>query len=365
MIKEMQLDNIQGHKDTYLELSDGVTIVKGTSSGGKSSIIRGFKWFLTNKLPQKGEIKNWDASEKDGCSFSVSTAEGAEVSRIKNKEFNGYAIVKGEDYFTFEATGKEVPEEIKKVIQMDTCNLLSQEDGYHFLTDSPGEVARKLNERLGLSVIDEKKKKATNLVKDYKYHLKVTNENIQTNRDRIKELGWLREANPLLKEVNALEAYIVNIGDTALKMIHDSKNITQLQDKIAKSNMILRMGPICTQATELQDTIKKMDVQIDSMIDLFNSAVEAEEAIEKAEKLIKLKSDIEYALKIEQELSEIDFRLSKMRSLYRSVSDLRSVLKIDGRQLQELVAQKDKIMSEITECPHCGADKKHWTKEIE
>jgi hypothetical protein len=54
----------------------------------------------------------------------------------------------------FEAVKTDVPLEIAEALNLTDINIQTQHDSYFLLNDSPGEVARKLNELTGLDVID-------------------------------------------------------------------------------------------------------------------------------------------------------------------------------------------------------------------
>ena len=59
MIKEISIKNFQSHKDSHIELSDGVNIIVGASDSGKSSLIRAIKWLATNRPSGESIRSTW------------------------------------------------------------------------------------------------------------------------------------------------------------------------------------------------------------------------------------------------------------------------------------------------------------------
>lgn len=93
MIRSIHLQNLQSHKDTKLEFSDGVNVIVGSSDSGKSAILRGLGWVATNR-PAGDEFRSdWAGKENTSVSIQLSTGEysGEYVERIKGPSINAYS----------------------------------------------------------------------------------------------------------------------------------------------------------------------------------------------------------------------------------------------------------------------------------
>jgi len=152
MIKNIQIKDFQSHKDSQLTLDPGVNVVIGSSDCGKSSIIRAIKWVTQNR-PQGDSFRNNQLKPKEEVKVDLTFKEGSTVSRLKSSKINSYVVGKKE----LKALRSDVPEEVKKLIRIKEVNLQSQHpsDQYFLLTDSPGQVAKKFNEVVGLEIMDK------------------------------------------------------------------------------------------------------------------------------------------------------------------------------------------------------------------
>ena len=46
MIDKIKIENIQSHKNTELNLSNGINVIVGSSNNGKSAILRALYWAI-------------------------------------------------------------------------------------------------------------------------------------------------------------------------------------------------------------------------------------------------------------------------------------------------------------------------------
>ena len=58
MIKKIQIQNFQSHKETTLKLDPGVNIIVGTTDSGKTSILRALRWVIWNR-PSGDDFRSW------------------------------------------------------------------------------------------------------------------------------------------------------------------------------------------------------------------------------------------------------------------------------------------------------------------
>lgn len=145
MITKLRLRNFQCHEDLRLKL-DAVTTIIGNSDRGKSSILRGLRWVLTNKPNGTAFIKQGEKEAK----VSV-WIDDKKVVRGKGKK-NLYQY----DGETYTAFGNDVPEPIADFINVkDSINFQTQHDPPFWFTESAGGVAKNLNAIVNLESIDE------------------------------------------------------------------------------------------------------------------------------------------------------------------------------------------------------------------
>lgn len=171
MIKDITLRNLQGHKFTHIELEPGVNVISGTSDVGKSSIVRGLRWLISNKPSAAGEAwRFWGADKKEAVAVTV-TLDNGTVTRFRKGSKNGYQIKgpQGGACDELVAIRSDVPREVSDMLDLGEHNLQTQHrvpgsNPYFLVEDSPADVARKLNDVCGLYIIDVCLKNVTTLV---------------------------------------------------------------------------------------------------------------------------------------------------------------------------------------------------------
>lgn len=160
-----ELENFQGHAHTVIDFSDGVTVLCGETNNGKTAILRGLTWLLTNRPNGIGFVSHWAKTARQNGTLQVATGKKCmvkvsfttddgsthEVSRIRSATDNKYVV----DGTELSAIGSDVPEEVSSLLGIKAVNRQSQDDGYFFLTLTAGQMAASLNELVHLDTIDE------------------------------------------------------------------------------------------------------------------------------------------------------------------------------------------------------------------
>ena len=150
MINQLQIKNLQSHKDTTLDFSPNVNVIMGTSNSGKSAVIRALRWCLLNK-PGGFGFRRHNTEGKELTSVKI-TCNGHTVIRQRNtKTTNEYVI---DNDTKLEALRGAVPEEVTTTTNITELNIQSQFDPYFLLADTAGEVARTINSYTGMQIID-------------------------------------------------------------------------------------------------------------------------------------------------------------------------------------------------------------------
>lgn len=203
MLQSVTIKNFQCHLESHLDFSVGVNAIIGQSDSGKSAILRAISWVLTNKPSGTGFINM--LSDGD-CVVKLTFTDGTTIERARGTTTNYYKL---NDTETFTAIGQGVPEPIQRVINMNEVNILGQLDRVFLLSDSPGQIAQRLNEVSALSIIDVVQKQAAS-------DLRSTNAALQQCQNEIADIGKARQSLSFLPELSsALEqakAQAVNVA---------------------------------------------------------------------------------------------------------------------------------------------------------
>lgn len=290
--KELTLKNFQSHKNSTIELSEGLNVITGPTDSGKSSIIRAIKLLVTNR-PSGDSYRTHDSKVTQ-----VSASDGTStVLRKKSSQLNQY-LVNGKSY---KAIGSEVPSDVTSTLNLKPVNIQEQKDHFFLLNDTPGQVSKQLNEVAGLSGMDKSLMNVGTSIRSITSDIKYTEERITELEIEIEEVAWADDAQKLCTEILTLEKkrdtvqdkidYLTNIIETVEDLKAEQANLLPVElfkdvdailllkkelDSIAERKSTIqfhfeRVKTLSRQQKELQliDTTE-LQTLVDSMYEISN-----------------------------------------------------------------------------------------------
>lgn len=256
MIEKITIKNFQKHRFFETELDPGVTTLVGDTERGKSAILRALRWFTFNR-PAGDSFVRYGASE---CLVEV-VLEGVKVGRSKGKEGNCY-FLGNEKYVAF---GQEVPEDITKILNLDSDNFQRQHDSPFWLTESPGEVAKKLNRIVDLSQIDSTLAALVSEVRKAQAEVEHATGRFGEVQRHLERLEWCQGAHETL---TALEAKQKSL-DTLERRLNSLESMWQEYQEIEKT---LEQSTIPEDALdtlgELVERLQRGDEKLNCLVEL-------------------------------------------------------------------------------------------------
>ena len=213
MVEWMRVKDFQPHGDFLLELSRGVTCIRGPSDAGKTALLRALRWACCNEPRGDAFVRHG----QDPCAVTVGV-DGREVVRSRGKGDNSYSL-DGQDYKAF---GNGVPDPVADMLNVDpSLNFQAQLEPLFWLSKSPGEVARELNRVVNLERIDAVLSRANSEVKRVQDEL----ESLQDERKRLQEtVGGLEWAEGAEGRLTLLE-----------RRLEDCERDSQLLDRLREA----------------------------------------------------------------------------------------------------------------------------------
>jgi exonuclease SbcC len=276
MINKITLKNFKSHKKSELNLSPGINIIVGKSDNGKTAILKGLKWVKDNRPGGNAFISDWIKEEKDKiikekqASISI-VKNNSSLFRYKTNEKNGYNL-DGQNYL---AVKTDVPESVQKFLNLTGINYQSQFDGPFLLNETPGGVAKYLNELVKLDEIDQYlfaiESKRRKSLKDKREIV----EEIKILESDLENLDWVGSAQKLLIEVEKIHNEIESMH----QIIENLKNdIIDYKKYITILNNIIDINLI-------EKKLKKLKKYRNRIEDLLNYSRELSENIINYKKL--------------------------------------------------------------------------------
>lgn len=353
--------NIQSHKETILPLSEGLNIIKGSSHKGKSALIRGIRLLLFNEpLAPQDKIKSWFSRDNEELSVTAEFSDGSYVIRTHSKSFNGYIVGNEDGEGEFEALRGDVPEEVKKALNLDRINFRGQHDGYFMLSSKSGEVGKLFNQVAGLSVIDFVLGNVNSMSRETSWKLELAKKEVAKAKGKIESLLYAREVEPRIKalerRINRCSALTENLS--VMKSVKSSINlqeeiIKRSKEKISfKSKLLLLKSKIEEFKTLNGEYIYLKS--IDSTIKREERAhKETSEWLKVKTKAVKLRAKIE-------EYKTIDEKRKELSNIYNSITSANLLQNSLSERLEQLKEKRKALHKQLNYCPRCGAHKSHW-----
>jgi DNA repair exonuclease SbcCD ATPase subunit len=268
MLKSLTLENFQAHKSTSLEFDPHITAIVGTTDSGKTSILRALYWVLQNKPSGIQMVSFWNR-KKDGSPKGTTSAsllvDDHTITRVRSNERNGY------DWDTKElsAIGREVPEEITKYLNLSDINIARQFDQHFLLSESAGEVARRLNELVRLDIIDETLSKAEKAKREAKKAGDEADSAISIYQKKLDALSWLDQAEGPLEQLEKTEGDVKKAKDASTRLSTAREGLQAYETTLKVVKHILEAGraPI-EQISDILVNQRVLKQQIDNLLSI-------------------------------------------------------------------------------------------------
>ncbi len=290
MLKQIQINNFQSHKDTTLDLHKGVNVFIGNSDSGKSAIIRACRWVFTNKPLGDFFRSHWGGD----TSVDITLDDKTVISREKGKNNQYIVSANNQSPKELKAPGSDVPELVKKYLNMDDINIQYQLDSPFLLSSTAGEVAKYLNQVVNLEKIDT----ALSRVQSWK----------KTTNDKIKNKTLDLEQ----KEKNLIQYDYLKDFEKDLKNLENKqKTFTQLKEKY--TSLYSAVKQVESLQEELKNnkkkypTIKEIDAFIKKSETLEALKESYEDLNDKINKVITLQKNLE-RISTEKKQKEIQYK---------------------------------------------------------
>ncbi len=313
MIDTAEIEFFQGHKHTIIEFSPGVNVIKGRSHAGKSSIMRAIRWNILN-LPRGTNFVSHFKGKKDTTAVGLQfIGDEYTIRKRRGTSVNGYETSTGD----LAAMRSDIPEEVSDITKMNEINIQTQGDPYFMLTQTPGKVAKQLNQLVGLDIIDRTLGRLNRLSNEAGAKANVLEEALEKEQGELEDISF----------VDDLESRIVEIED--LWKLYNKK----LARKVAMSEMIEKIQEIDSDLKEINEwlTITKPYQELKSLVEKYVS-------------LLKSSTDFK---KLYADMHRAETSLSQADSL---------LLHLNERK-QQIINSKE-YQSQF--CKYCGAHQSHW-----
>ncbi|HUS51690.1 MAG TPA: hypothetical protein VMZ91_16100 [Candidatus Paceibacterota bacterium] len=356
MLDTAEIRFFQSLEHIVLEFSPGLNVIKGTSHGGKSAIIRALRKLFFNKPSGEG-FKSHFAEKKDYWDIAASFTNGEWIALTKDPENRYYS-----DNLNLKALKTDVPDEVKAITQISEINFQSQGDKFFLVGDTPGQAGKKLNEIIGLQIIDENRTKINQKITKVSTELEIVKTDLTSTETNLLKYKHLKKAERLVTRIDFLISNKEAKTKRKAKLIGmllaintHQKNITDLKNWLVIKN----------DFKELQKNSNKLWELKQRRIKLFAISIQISQQT-KIIKQAKIISDLKPWYKIlkgnSDKIKTDVLRRDKIQGILLSLSQLKKRRGILSRAVEADKKQKKKLEAQLNFCQTCGAKKEHWRK---
>lgn len=356
MITGIEIKKFQCHKETYIEFSPKVNVIKGESRSGKSAIMRAFKWAFFNRPTGEG-FKSSFANKKDDIEVSVFFDDDQYITRRKGKQ-NQYLTGDLE----LSAVGFDVPDEIKAITKIKEINFQGQHDKYFLLGETAGFVGKTLSEFVGLGIIDEKTKIINKIINETNMRSKINEEDLKKAEEKLLSFSHLNEIEIVIGTINSLLKEQTQSAKRIYQLKNILFNIQKEKQTIEESKKFLEIRPKYQNLMARISRWKKLEKKRNDINLILRNLEIHRERIESAEKILTIKPMC-------QDLKSLMDKFAIQLSALNKINSIRSAIKTAKSQRTEalhtrslLLKRKEELSTALDFCQYCGAEKKHWRK---
>lgn len=337
MITKVILNNFQSHENTVITLPGrGVTAIIGDSDVGKSALFRGLRWFLTGRPVGKDVVRRG----QNICKVGVVLDNGTTLFRVWANGKN-YYYVNGEKRENF---GNSFPEEIQKLVNITTENIIEQFDWFSLFYKSPADLAKHFNSIVDLNgmhnVLDFVDKKKRDLEKDL---IKGENRRQHVGK-QVSSTRWVNNAAKMLELLKNEKGHYDEVVGT--------KNT--IQELVFKCEQFLKFK-VCLEKfsrAEQEIAIWEKDLLV---------IMRVKEIVGKLEKLSPLVENVRTGGKID-EMGEYIHLFQELASQRRKLTSLIGQITALNKGISKLkwdISKQTKCLRNFDICPLCGQIKEN------
>ena len=324
-LNKIEIENFQNHKKTEIELCPGTNIISGASDGGKTAILRALNLVLTSR-PSGYGYKPWNAKKKDITSCKL-TFDNGTVTRRKSDTIDEYILdINGKEEQVFKTLNRQVPDEVSGFINIENYCFQSQHDRHFFISESPAEKARMLNNITGLSCIDSSLAKVNAIIRENKSDTDKVTKDIKETQEKINKIQFISEADTVL--VQAEEVFTNYEHAEKMNTILNKYilGLTEVQEVVNKNEMFLNCQSTSLELKEKINLFNNAKEQIQFYEKYISSLTEIEEVVNDNFSFLKCKETANSILDLIQKRKEVENYHSIIEKLSVQLVDVDTII---------------------------------------
>jgi len=347
VLQTLEIKNYQSHKSTQIDFVPGVNVITGVSDSGKSAIFRALIWALKNR-PSGETFKNWSAGESETVSVALEF-DNNWFTKSRTNGKNKYETDKG----FFEALRSDVPLPVQEIANITEYNIQTQFQPYFMLQDSPGERAKKLNELVGLDIIDRVFKRINTKLTATKNEIKSKTTALTETQTKMLQYTHLpsveKKIASLRKDIEAL-AKVIGAASTVSEIVY------KYQDSIkqtAEQSKILKAEPDFIKLTKQLNELGTYQANIGRLQTCVKNLTEATGMIADDKEWLQIEKPYNDLQELNKALFDLRGGCTSLSLQLKAVADTEDTMEYGMDELNKKILTYSNALQEAGTCPTC------------
>jgi len=353
-IKSLGLVNIQSHKETFVEFHPGFNVICGDSDSGKSTLLRTISWIYKDQ-PNGNVLENWDMKKKEHMAAEMVLCDPVtkeEISILKERIGSTSSYTLSNQTETLDVVKRNVPEEVLEVLNFSDLNFKGQHDPY-LLKISGGQLAKMINDLVGVSVIDKSKKYENSKITRLEAECKNLEGDIEKKTQEIANLNYLDKLEEDICEIEILEEYKIEVEKGIYSLQKFSSEIKILKQNIEDNKEILKVAKEAEIINGLISWKNEIEVKRSRLEGLVTTIKNTREAIEYEKAWLEAEVPYSEIIQLQLNFSSVQTKKQNLETLVATIKSLKAKVQAAKENKQEKEKQYRKYLSENDTCPTC------------
>ncbi len=350
MIKSIQIKNFQSHKDTTLKLDPGVNIIVGQSDSGKTAILRALRWLIWNKPGGNAFRSEWGGDTV----VEVNLDSMEVIQRKKTKSNNTYEYSPSPRFAEtiYRSFGQGVPEDITRALNISDINVQGQLDAPFLLSETSGEIAKKLNKIANIDNIDKALSNINKKSRETNTRVGIYKEDLEAYKKDKESLVYIEDAE---KEVNAIaekdkytDSLLIGASELALIIV----SLKQSVKSINNLKPIVKAEKDIKQLIEKQEHLEVIDEKAEDLENIILKCREVVGLLKGLKPIVKAEKDIDRYIALSEGIKQRTAQYKALDGVINNLKHTKFDLLHKENALEVLEKEFHNQIGEI--CPLCN-----------
>lgn len=348
MLKKLKLQNFRSYEEAILEFSPFINIIIGISSKGKTNIFRAIQWLSKNR-PLGNRVHSKFASQNDPTIVEIETDKDDICGLSKFGKNSGYYL-NSEVYPT---PDKETPDLIQQSLNLSDINIQFQHDKNFLVFESPGNIAKAINEITHLDQLDEWASNLTTKINTTEKNINFLDKELISIDSQLSSYANLSSLELLVTKAEEVEKQALISAQNELQLIKLVSEARSIAQKLKQAEGILKHKKTIPEIEQLYLTIEEKE----NLIIILQKYIETDRRIKINEQFIKAVSPILDQLdQYIENIKKIDKNILKLAKDIKTIRDLENKITCSKNELLRNTCEFKIYLAGIKICPVCQSE---------